>query len=114
MSKPNLKTLSMAGAAAVLVVTSLAFAQQKGILFPDWSAPTKGTAEKPAGEVGKAVTAQRPWSQSTVGSAIDPTKILKGEPIAVVGEVIDMSCYLQVGKHGDKHRDPIGLVTSEG
>jgi hypothetical protein len=124
MSKPNLKALSMAGAAAVLVAASLAFIQQKGVLFPDWSAPTKGSADAPAGEVGKATTAQRPWSQTTVTSAIDPTKILKGEPISVVGEVIDMSCYLQVGKHGDKHRDcgqkcakngePIGLVTSDG
>jgi hypothetical protein len=41
-----------------------------------------------------------------------------------VGEVVDLSCYLQVGKHGDKHRDcgqkcarsgePIGLVAKDG
>ena len=42
----------------------------------------------------------------------------------VVGEIIDLSCYLQVGKHGDKHRDcgqkcvrngqPVGLLTEDG
>ena len=49
---------------------------------------------------------------------------VKGEPITAVGEVVDLSCYLQVGKHGEKHRDcgqkcaragqPIGLVTADG
>jgi hypothetical protein len=42
----------------------------------------------------------------------------------VTGEIIDLSCYLQVGKHGGKHRDcgqkclrngqPIGLLTKDG
>jgi len=41
-----------------------------------------------------------------------------------VGEIVDLSCYLQVGKHGEKHRDcaqkcmrsgpPIGLLTQDG
>jgi len=41
-----------------------------------------------------------------------------------VGEIVDYSCYLQVGKHGAKHRacgqkclqngQPIGLLTKEG
>ncbi len=120
MSKP--KTLSLLGAAAVLVVVSLAFVAH-GILFPDWSAPTKGTYDAPAAKIGKAVTANQPWSITTVSSSIDG-KVLKGSPITAVGEVVDLSCYLQVGKHGDKHRDcgqkcaksgePIGLVTSDG
>lgn len=108
--------------AGALVVASLAFVQAGGVLFPDWSAPTKGTYAAPAGDLGKAVKAAQPWSVTTVTSAIE--KPLKGTPITVVGEVVDLSCYLQVGKHGDKHRDcgqkcaragePIGLVAKDG
>jgi hypothetical protein len=42
----------------------------------------------------------------------------------VVGEIVDFSCYLQLGKHGEKHRpcgqkcvangQPIGLLTQAG
>jgi hypothetical protein len=49
---------------------------------------------------------------------------VEGKAVSVVGEIIDLSCYLQVGKHGDKHKDcgqkcarngqPIGLLTSDG
>ena len=110
-------------AGGLLVVASLAFVQTKGILFPDWSAPTKGTYAAPASAIGKASTETQPWSVTTVTSSIEG-KTLKGSPRSVVGEVVDLSCYLQVGKHGDKHRDcgqkcakagePIGLVSSDG
>ena len=119
MTKP--KMLSLFGAAGLLVVSSLAFVA-KGVLFPEWSDPTKGTYKAPAGEIGKEVTAAQPWSVTTVTLAID--KPLEGKPITAVGEVVDLSCYLQVGKHGDKHRDcgqkcakngqPLGLVTEDG
>lgn len=119
MTKPKMYFLT--GAAGLLVVSSLAFVAQ-GVLYPDWSKPTKGTFQQPAAEIGKAVQAGRPWSVTTVTSAID--KPLEGRPVSVVGEVIDLSCYLQVGKHGDKHRDcgqkcakngqPLGLVTADG
>jgi hypothetical protein len=117
------KSLAAYGSAAALVLCSLAFVQGRGILFPDWSAPTKGTFDAPAAEIGKATKAAQPWSVTTVASSIEG-KTLKGEPITVAGEVIDISCYLQVGKHGDKHRDcgqkcaragqPIGLLTKDG
>ena len=42
----------------------------------------------------------------------------------MVGEIVDFSCYLQLGKHGEKHRScgqkcaqmgqPIGLLTQKG
>jgi hypothetical protein len=51
-------------------------------------------------------------------------KPVPGKVVTVVGEIVDLSCYLQVGKHGGKHRDcgqkclrngqPIGLLTKEG
>ena len=111
------------GAAAVLVAASLAMVKAGGILFPNWSPPTKGTYDAPAAEVGKKVAAGRPWSTTTVASSI-MGKPVAGTPTTVVGEVIDLSCYLQVGKHGDKHRDcgqkcvkngqPVGLLAQDG
>ncbi len=107
----------------LLTGVSLAFVQGQGILFPDWSKPTKGTFEAPAAELGKKVRESQPWSITTVASSIEG-KTLQGKPVTVVGEVIDLSCYLQVGKHGDKHRDcgqkcakagqPIGLLAKDG
>jgi len=121
MSKTT-KKLFVFGAGAALVVASLAFVQSR-ILFPDWSKPTKGTYSAPAAEIGKKAKAAQPWSVTTVTSSID-SKPVKGTAVTVVGEIIDLSCYLQVGKHGDKHRDcgqkcarggqPIGLLAEDG
>jgi hypothetical protein len=121
MSKSKLTGLL--AVAAVLVVASLALVQGPGILFPDWSEPTKGNYQQPAEEIGKQVKAAQPWSVTTVTSSIEGQTV-KGQPIEAVGEVIDISCYGQVGKHGDKHRDcaqkcarsgePIGLLTKDG
>jgi hypothetical protein len=118
-----MKRFSLIGGGLGLAILSLAFAEGKGILFPDWSKPTKGTYAAPAGEIGKKVRAGQPWSVTTVTSSIN-AKPVKGEPISVNGEVIDLSCYLQVGKHGDKHKDcgqkcarngqPIGLLLEDG
>jgi hypothetical protein len=117
------KQLSLVGTGIGLAIVSLAFAQAKGILFPDWSQPTKGTYAAPAAEIGKKATASQPWSVTTVTSSING-KPVKGEAMTITGEVIDLSCYLQVGKHGDKHRDcgqkcarngqPIGLLLENG
>ncbi len=121
MMRPGGK-VSILGTATVLVVVSLAF-QSKGILFSDWSAPTKGTFESPHEKIGKKTKKAQPWSVTTVASSIEG-KVLPGAPITAVGEIVDLSCYLQVGKHGDKHRDcaqkcaragqPIGLLQEDG
>ena len=112
-------------AIALFVVAGLAAAAAKttGILFPDWSKPTAGTFKAPHGEVGKKTAADQPWSVTTVASSI-MGKPVEGKTTTVVGEIIDLSCYLQVGKHGDKHRDcgqkcvkngqPVGLLTEDG
>ncbi len=123
MTRPRLTSPAWLAAAGVLVTASLAFVSQSGILFPEWSKPTKGEYGKPAEAIGKKVTDKQPWSVTTVTSAIEG-KTLKGEAKTVVGEVVDLSCYLQVGKHGDKHRDcgqkcakngePIGLLAQDG
>lgn len=126
MIEHPIRRISRATVTAValfVVVATLAAAAGKGILFPDWSKPTKGTYKEPAGEVGKKPAADAPWSTTTVASSI-MGKPVEGKTATVVGEIIDMSCYLQVGKHGDKHREcgqkcvrngqPVGLLTEEG
>ena len=92
--------IKVAKTLAVLVLlagVSLAAAAVKGVLFPDWSGPTAGTYDKPSAVLGKTVRAGRPWSITTMASSIDG-KPLKGKSISVVGEIVDLSCYLQVGK----------------
>lgn len=110
-------------AVVTVLVGGLAAAKGAGILFPEWSKPTKGTYAEPSGVVGKKVAADQPWSVTTSASSI-MGKPVDGKPISVVGEIIDLSCYLQVGKHGDKHRDcgqkcvrngqPVGLLAEDG
>src|SRR5579871_44739 len=110
-------------AVPLVLIAGLAAAKGPGILFPDWSKPTKGSYSEPAGDVGKKGAADQPWSTTTVTSSI-MGKPVEGKTTTVIGEVIDLSCYLQVGKHGDKHRDcgqkcvrngqPVGLLTEDG
>lgn len=110
-------------AVPLVLIAGLAAAKGAGILFPDWSKPTKGSYSEPAGAVGKKGAADQPWSTTTVASSI-MGKPVDGKTTTVVGEIIDLSCYLQVGKHGDKHRDcgqkcvrngqPVGLLTEDG
>ena len=64
--------------------------------------PEKGTFDKPEGKLGEKP--DNPWSVTTVAAAVDG-KPLPGKVVTVVGEIVDLSCYLQVGKHGAKHRD---------
>jgi hypothetical protein len=81
---------------------------------PEGGWDSKGTlGEKPA----------QPWSATTVGAAVDG-KPVAGSVTTVTGEIIDFSCYLQLGKHGEKHKAcgqkclnngmPIGLLTKDG
>ena len=82
-----------------------------------------GSYSAPMSKIGEKTSA--PWSATTLGASVDG----KPNPGAianktVVGEIIDFSCYLQIGKHGDKHRDcaqkcfrngqPIGLLAQDG
>lgn len=91
--------------------------RKDGVLHPEM----KPASEKPAAAVGETPAA--PWSATTVEAAV------KGEPnpgkiVTVTGEVIDCSCYWQLGKHGAAHKDcgqkcarsgePIGLLAGDG
>ncbi|HYL76347.1 MAG TPA: hypothetical protein VEU96_19200 [Bryobacteraceae bacterium] len=80
-----------------------------------------GTFDKPAGTLGQKPS--EPWSATTIGAAVDK-KAQPGKVVNVTGEIIDLSCYFQVGKHGEKHKpcgtkclqqgQPIGLLTKSG
>ena len=90
------------------------------VLHPQLT-PEKGTFDKAEGKIGEKP--DQPWSVTTVAAAVDG-KPVPGKVTTVTGEIIDLSCYLQVGKHGGKHRDcgqkclrngqPIGLLTKDG
>jgi hypothetical protein len=91
-----------------------------GILQPQMKVEG-GSYEAPMGKLGES--AAQPWSATTVGAAVDG-KANPGKQATVTGEIVDFSCYLQIGKHGEKHRScaqkcftagqPIGLLTSDG
>jgi hypothetical protein len=81
-----------------------------------------GAYSAPMGKLGDKP--DQPWSSTTVGAAVDGKPNPGGMITTKVGEIVDFSCYLQVGKHGEKHRDcaqkcmrngqPIGLLTQDG
>jgi len=110
-----------------LAVTGLAQGDKKSgskkgysILQPQMTVDT-GSYSAPAGKLGTAPA--QPWSATTVGAAVDG-KANMGAVTTKTGEIVDFSCYLQVGKHGEKHRacgqkcfnngQPIGLLTADG
>jgi hypothetical protein len=98
----------------------IAGASAMDILNPQMT-PEKGTFDAPYGKLGKK--GKEPWSQTTVAAGVD-NKPLPGKIVTMVGEIVDYSCYLQLGKHGAKHRDcgqkclrngmPAGLLTKDG
>ena len=95
---------------------------QTAVLHPEMTvAPDSGTDAKPAGTLGEKPA--QPWTDTTVAAGVDK-KPQPGHLVTVTGEIIDLSCYLQLGKHGEKHKacgtkciqnnQPIGLLTKTG
>src|SRR3954471_22212605 len=91
-----------------------------GILHPEMTVEN-GTWDKPMAKIGSKP--DQPWTQTTTAAGVN-SQPQPGKAITVVGEVIDLSCYIQLGKHGEKHRScgqkcvnngqPIGLLTKTG
>jgi hypothetical protein len=111
-----------------IVVAGLVAAQttKKGgagaVLHPEMTvAADAGSYDHPMGTLGEKPS--EPWSATTIGAGVDK-KPEAGKPITVVGEIIDLSCYLQLGKHGEKHvscgkkclqnNQPIGVLAKDG
>jgi hypothetical protein len=96
-----------------------AAAKSGGVLQPQMA--PEGGWDKAMGPLGEKPA--EPWSATTMGASVDG-KPVPGKPVTVTGEIIDLSCYLQVGKHGEKHKScgqkclnngqPIGLLTKDG
>jgi hypothetical protein len=107
-------------AASIAVLLALALYAQDKILHPEM-AVTSGTWDHPAATIGSKPA--EPWTETTIAAGVDK-KPEPGKPVTVVGEIVDFSCYLQLGKHGEKHRScgqkcvqngqPIGLLTKSG
>src|SRR5262249_21127550 len=109
---------------AIAAAATLAAQDKKGakgaILHPEL-AVEQGTYEKPMATLGTKPS--QPWTTTTTAAGVD-SKPQPGKPVTVVGEIIDLSCYVQLGKHGEKHRScgqkcvangqPIGLLTQTG
>ncbi|MBZ5575908.1 MAG: hypothetical protein LAP40_05045 [Acidobacteriia bacterium] len=108
------------GFAAAVCLGTLAWAATKGILHPEMKVE-QGSYDKPIATLGSKPT--DPWSGTTVAAGVDG-KPQPGKPVSMVGEIVDFSCYLQVGKHGEKHRgcgqkcvqngNAAGLLTKDG
>jgi len=124
------KFFSFAAVAAAVTLLSFAVSSQAqskkggkgpGILQAEWGKVEGGSYAAPMGKLG--TKPEQPWSATTTGAAVagktNPAKVA-----TVTGEIIDFSCYLQIGKHGEKHRScgqkcftngqPIGLLTEDG
>jgi hypothetical protein len=108
--------------AAMITVALFAQDSSKKVLHPEMTVgPDAGSYDKPMGTIGEKPPA--PWTDTTIAAGVDK-KPQPGKPITVVGEIIDLSCYLQLGKHGDKHKScgtkciqnnqPIGLLAKDG
>src|SRR4029079_17086431 len=91
-----------------------------GILHPEMK-EEGGSYDKPMGKLGEKPA--QPWSATTTAAGGEG-KPEPGRVVTRVGEIVDFSCYLQLGKHGEKHRScgqkcvqngqPIGLLTKDG
>ncbi len=89
------------------------------------SAPAKKAEAGPAAvEVGKKDTAK--WTETTVAAAGTPEQkavLASGKVMTVTGELVEVSCYLQLGKRGEKHipcgtkclqnGQPFGVLTAK-
>ncbi|MFN7995948.1 MAG: hypothetical protein U0Q18_20220 [Bryobacteraceae bacterium] len=115
----NRSKLLFAGA-FLATAGGLLIAQHSGILHPEMKVET-GSYDSPAATIGEK--ASQPWTDTTIAAGVDK-KPLPGKDLELVGEIVDFSCYLQLGKHGEKHRScgqkcvqngqPIGVLTKDG
>jgi hypothetical protein len=107
-------------AVSLTVLAAVALSAQDMILHPEMKV-TSGTYDHPMATLGTKPA--EPWTATTIAAGVDK-KPQPGKSITVVGEIVDFSCYLQLGKHGDAHRacgqkcvsngQPVGLLTQKG
>lgn len=92
------------------------------VLHPELTvAADAGTYAKPMGKLGEKPS--NVWTSTTMAAGVNG-KPQPGRALTETGEIIDLSCYIQLGKHGEKHvacgkkciqnGQPIGLLTKDG
>ena len=67
------------------------------------------------------------WTATTLEAASTPAAkqvLAEAKPLTITGEVVDVSCYTQLGKRGEAHKEcgakcvlagaPVGIVTADG
>ena len=121
-----MKTLAMrllipAAALTLTLAVQLPGKSKKDAILQPQMNPEGGFA-KAMGKLGDS--SAEPWSATTMGASVNSKPNMPAKVTTVTGEIVDFSCYLQVGKHGEKHRDcaqkcfrngqPVGLMTSDG
>ncbi len=108
----------------VLAIPFLVLGQKNlkklSIFNPDMK-PSAGDWGSPAVRVGDIPP--KPWSETSIQAAIKQ-KPLEAKVVTRSGELIDLSCYLQLGKHGKDHEacakgcllngQPFGLLEDTG
>lgn len=105
---------------ALLGVATAIIAEAPGILQPQMKVE-HGSYEQPMGTLGTKPAGT--WTATTVAAGVDK-KPLPGATVMRTGEIVDLSCYLQLGKHGEPHKacgtkclqsgEPIGLLAKDG
>ena len=87
----------------------------------------KAPASQPAAPVTMGSKETARWTDTTVKAAATPAnkEVLDGgKPATITGELVDVSCYLQLGKKGEahipcgsdciRHGQPAGILASDG
>lgn len=110
---------------ALLAAMGVAIALADTVKKPQQAQPAAAAPAAAPVVLGKAETAK--WTATTIEAATAEAnkKVLEGGKVATVtGEVVDVSCYLQLGKRGEAHvacgskcianGQPIGLLDAEG
>jgi hypothetical protein len=90
---------------------------------PAKAGASKATEMEPPTQLGSKETAK--WTDTTTAAAATPEQkavLASGKPMTVTGELVEMSCFLQLGKRGEKHipcgtkclqnGQPFGVVTA--
>ncbi len=103
----------------LFLFSNISYARPK--VFNPQMKPVAGDWGKPVAKIGEAPPAV--WSETTVNAGVNK-KPLGGKVITKIGEIIDVSCYLQLGKHGKDHEgcgkacilngQPVGLLEEDG
>ena len=121
----RIRSLLLISAALIATTAIVAIANQGDVVRKPQQAQPAAAAPAAPIVLGRPETAK--WSATTIEAATSEAhkKVLEsGKTTTVTGEVVDVSCYLQLGKRGEAHvpcgtkcisnGQPIGVVDTDG